>query len=150
MKFIYWFFHGIWLYTSCFSLWTTLVPSLLRWRFKWLKLSRDRVQPTLYDHSENDGSWRYGCFSKQIPVVAFRMKMIVRSYIGISMAFDYTLRGFFMWTTLLTLLLRCRSSDWNLVAMAYNQHFTIIVKMAVDDTDAFRRKLLRFEWRWYW
>jgi hypothetical protein len=56
-----------------------------------LTLSRDRVQPTLNHYSENGGR-RYGCFSTQI--VAFRMKMIVSLYIGIPMAFDYTLRAF--------------------------------------------------------
>jgi hypothetical protein len=42
----------------------------------------------VYKHS----SRRYGCFLTQ--VVALRMGMIVSSYIGISMAFDSTLRAF--------------------------------------------------------
>jgi hypothetical protein len=66
---------------------------LLRRIFKVTEiLSRDRVQPTLYHHSEN-GNRRYGIFFDANTGV-FQMKMVVRSYIGISMAFDYTLRAF--------------------------------------------------------
>ncbi len=81
--------------------------------------SRDSVQPTLYHYSEN-GSRPYGCFSTQIVAFVCLWTTLVLSSLIASVAFQGT--------------------EMILVAIAYNQHFTIIVKMAVDDTDAFRRK----------